>query len=163
MSQIEFEIPKGCVLDKEASTDSKLVYRKVHELPESWEEFCKNKKPSKCYYIHGTGSVIVLEPLHDEFTPEFTKGKFFTKDRAESVLALIQLINLKDEYKKANQIGKDLTYYSIIYSCKSHKLIVLKTTNPTLFCFTREDLTETFLSNFKDLLLKALEFVPCLN
>ena len=163
MSQIEFEIPKGYVLDKEASTDSKLVYKRAHNLPESWEEFCKNKQPSKCYFIHDTGSIIALDPPHDEFTPEFTKGKLFTKDRAESILALTQLINLKDEYKKANKIGKDLTYYSIIYSCKSHKLIVLKTTNPTLFCFTREDLAETFLNNFEDLLLKALEFVPCWN
>lgn len=29
MSQIEFEIPEGYVLDKEASTDSKLVYKKT--------------------------------------------------------------------------------------------------------------------------------------
>lgn len=163
MSQIEFEIPKGYVLDKEASTDSKLVYKRAHNLPESWEEFCKNKKPSKCYYIHDTGSVMALAPPHGKFTSEFTKGKLFTKDRAESILALMQLLNLKDEYKKQDKVSAKFAYYSIVYGEKADGLIVLETTNPTLFSFLDEDLAMEFLNNFRDLLTDALEFIPYYN
>ena len=51
MTQIEFEIPKGYILDKEASTDSKLVYKKACNLPKSWEEFVKNRSIVENYYI----------------------------------------------------------------------------------------------------------------
>lgn len=160
MNQIEFQIPEGYVLDKEASTDSKLVYKKSYNLPESWEEFCENKELSKCYYIHGTGSILALDPPQDKFTPEFTKGKFFTKGRAESILTLTQLLNLRDVYKKVDQVTDNLCYYSIVYCEKSSKLMILKTTNPTLFGFFQEKLAEKFLNNFEDLLLKVLDFVP---
>lgn len=164
MSQIEFEIPEGYVLDKEASTDSKLVYKKLNDLPRSWEEFCGKKKYTRYYCILPNSTIEeneVKQPLYPHTT--YDKNIIFTKDRAESILALMQLLNLKDEYKKQDKVSAKFAYYSIVYGEKADGLIVLETTNPTLFSFLDENLAMEFLNNFRDLLTDALEFIPYYN
>ena len=159
MDQIEFQIPEGYVLDEKASTDSKLVYKKQYDVPNSWEEFCKINKRHLCYYLREDG-VVLKRNLLGPLDPREDRNKVFAKDRAESLLTLTQLLNIRDRYKEVDQVTDNLGYHSIVYCEKSNTLIVLKTTNPTLFGFFQEDLAEKFLSNFKNLLLKAIEFLP---
>lgn len=161
MTQIEFEIPKGYILDKEASTDSKLVYKKACNLPKSWEEFVKNRSIVENYYIDYDSRIAKRAPT--TLNPKTDRNICFTKDRAEAILALTQLLNLIDEYKKEDKLSIEYSYYSIVYSQKSNKLIVLKTTNLTLFSFWNEELAIKFCDNFEDLLTTALEFVPYYN
>lgn len=159
MDQIEFQIPEGYVLDEKASTDSKLVYKKQYDVPNNWEEFCKTNKRHLCYYLREDG-VVLKRNLLGPLDPREDRNKVFTKDRAESLLTLTQLLNIRDRYKEVDQVTDNLGYHSIVYCEKSNTLIVLKTTNPTLFGFFQEDLAKKFLSNFKNLLLKAIEFLP---
>lgn len=162
MSQIEFEIPEGYVLDKEANTDSKLIYKKPYNLPRSWNEFVKNKSIVNSYYINSISQIAERAPI-SALDAEANRNIFFKKDQAQAVLALIQLLNLRDEYKNHDKLLIKSGYSSIVYSEKADKLIVLETTRPTLFSFLNEDLAIKFLDNFRNLLIHALEFVPYYN
>ena len=119
MKQIEFQIPEGYVLDKEASTDSKLVYKKQSSFPKTWEE---------------------------------------------SLLALTQLLNLRDEYSR-HDCADDYKpyYYSIVYCENISNLKVLKTGHQTLFSFFREDSAQRFLENCRTLLHRVLGMIPYYN
>lgn len=78
MKQIEFQIPEGYVLDKEASTDSKLVYKKQSSFPKTWEEFCEAVKSSDYYYID-ENSKICKKKLNGSMDFQRIEIKFLQK------------------------------------------------------------------------------------
>lgn len=160
MNQIEFQIPEGYVLDKEASTDSKLVYKKQSSFPKTWEEFCEAVKSPDYYYID-ENSKICKKKLNGSMDFQKDRNKVFTKARAESLLALTQLLNLRDEYSR-HDCADDYNpyYYSIVYCENISNLKILKTGHQTLFSFFREDLAQKFLENCRTLLHRVLGMIP---
>lgn len=94
--------PEGCEIEKVEIVDGVAVvtFRETDQkLPRSWEEFCRMNRETKV----GESCIITDSSIR---TPGFTSQRFVDKDKnllpdratAEAVLALCQLIQLRDCY-----------------------------------------------------------------
>ena len=137
--------PEGYEIDKENSTFEKIVFKKINELPKTWEDL-KNIYG----YCISSSSEITPSPLRK--ANNYTKNTFPTKELAEAALALAQLLQLRDRYNKDNKgfiFGK--SNYCITVSnnsiSKSHDSYTQR-----VLAFRTRELREEFLHNFKDLI-----------
>src|SRR5574344_1397411 len=131
------------------------------ELPNTWEEWCAKNKSNKFVYIRKDSEIKtfivavdeVLDPIQDR---NAIKGE----SRAESFLALMQLMNLRDEYRqgwepnwKDNSDKYVITCYRTEISCDifMHYNAILS--------FQSAEIRDKFYANFKDLIEQAREFI----
>lgn len=131
------------------------------ELPNTWEEWCAKNKSNKFVYIRKDSEIKtfivavdeVLDPIQDR---NAIKGE----SRAESFLALMQLMNLRDEYRQGWEPNwKDssdkyvITYYDTAIKCDVflHYSAILS--------FQSADIRDEFYANFKNLIEQAKEFI----
>ena len=154
--ELKIDIPEGYEIDKENSTFEKIVFKKKHTYPKSWEEFCKNTSINEEYYLNQASSIRTI--ISDHRDCEGDKNLCKTKEEAEAFLALIQLKRLWHEYVD-NYSGKVDNYYYIdrfssIYSC-DFKVSEVCSRRKYLFKFPSRELALEFLNNFKDLFIKA--------
>ena len=93
MKEIIIKAPEGCEIDIENSDISKgiVVFKKVNELPESWEEL---------EVISGTWVTQDSETNHnDNFNPiSIHRNIWPTTKEAKASVALAQLCQLRDRY-----------------------------------------------------------------
>lgn len=156
MSTIEFNVPEGYVLDREASTRNKVVYKKEKQevfLPNTWEEFCRHAKPGLRYIITYKGDIKGGELEYLDL--EIDRSVLPSKEAAISVRALMQLLNLKEVYKEADEPGLSDSYYNIVIGRQSKDPYIVNEAEPSLFSFKSPDLARRFYQNFKDLLKEA--------
>lgn len=136
---------EGYEIDKENSTFEKIVFKKINELPKTWEDL---------KYISGAYISALSKVITDDYirTSPFSKGTFPTKELAEAALALAQLLQLRDRYNGDNKgfiFGKSnycITFFnnSIFKSCDVYTQRVL--------AFRTKELRDEFYNNFKDLI-----------
>ena len=129
-------------------------------LPTTWEEYCENHY-CKGYYMD-SGSTIRSFTLSNDIKlrPDSDKNTIESKENGEAILALCQLIRLRDEYNRYKPIDYDAEYpyrpYSIVYDIAdtSYKIVSANKYSQykRLFVFHTEELAEEFLKNFKPLL-----------
>lgn len=163
--ETKIEIPAGCEVEKVETQDGHVVVtfrEKERILPKSWEEFCKmfplldnemSIDPEDCTVFDR------YSPPSDR-TPRDCQSDILTlPDRAtaEAVLALCQLIQLRNAYngdwvpdfEDANMKKHSIEFYkgkitvSAYYSSSCSPLY-----------FESEELCEKFLHNFRDLIAK---------
>ena len=160
MSTIEFNVPEGYVLDRKASTRNKVVYRKEEQevfLPNTWEEFCHHAKPSLRHIITYEGEIRSGELTY--LDSEADRNVLPSKEAAISVRALMQLLNLKEVYKEADEPGLSDSYYNIVIGRQSKDPYIVNEAEPSLFSFKSPDLARRFYQNFKDLLKEASDIL----
>ena len=137
--------PEGYEIDKENSTFEKIVFKKINELPKTWEDL---------RYISGA----YISNLSDIHTINFietipsAKNTFPTKELAEAALALAQLLQLRDRYNGDNKgfIFDKSNYCISVYNnniYKSHDICAQE-----VLAFRTRELREEFYNNFKDLI-----------
>lgn len=159
MKETKIEIPAGCEVEKiETVNNSVLVTFKAKEpqLPKSWEEFCRQYaiKTGECR-ITTDGSIAssTCSVLRDSF---FEKNVLPNRETAEAVLALCQLIQLRECYnqgwkpdwddkskKHLITFENDETVTRFWYGCAYSPLY-----------FKSEELRDQFLENFRPLIEK---------
>ena len=152
---IKITPPEGYEVDKEKSTFSEIVFKKLEpNLPMSWEEL----EEIKGYFVQ-LNSNINDRPVICKIDA-CNRNTFPTKEEAKAMLAMAQLCQLRDRWngeQKANW-GDDTPKYCII----SYKNILLKDfyyyTSATMAFKTRE-LRDKFMETFKDLLEEAKPFL----
>lgn len=146
--EMKIQVPEGYEIDKEKSTFEKIVFKKVNDLPKSWEEL---------EFIDGffVSSLSDIAKIGNNTTnDENNKNVFPTKEEAEACLALAQLCQLRDRYnsgwKPDWKNEKELKYVIEIfwgnivkreYDCR-YKVLAFKT----------EELRDEFLKNFRELI-----------
>lgn len=158
MTTIEFNVPEEYILDKEACTSSKVVYkRKEIPLPRTWEEFCHHAKPGLRYLITYEGEIRNGELEY--LDPEADRNIMPSKEIAVSVRALMQLLNLREVYKEADEPGLSDSYYNIVIGRQSKDPYIVNEAEPSLFSFKSPDLARRFYQNFKDLLKEASDIL----
>ena len=154
--EIKINCPEGFEVDKENSTFECIKFKPINkELPKSWEEFCEmypRKANEACFSYYGEIGNI-------DITAGFKRNKLWdksllpSKELAEAMLALCQLIQLRDCYN-----GGWKPDWTIIDG--KYTIIILKNT-PTLDCtwsynrilaFKTKKLRNKFFENFKDLI-----------
>ena len=156
--ELKIDIPEGYEIDKENSTFEKIVFKKKHTYPKSWEEFCENNQETNDEYFIGWDSqVMTIRIKNKDYVLDRNLCK--TKEEAEAFLALIQLKRLWHEYVD-NYSGKVDDYYYIdfftsINGCQCRVLPNCSVISKFLFKFPSRELAQEFLHNFKDLIIKA--------
>lgn len=155
MNQV-INIPEGFELKKISEIEYQIV-PKERKLPKTWEEFCEinSIRFNDEYFIDLDSTIVKVTAVWRLFDTD--KNVCPSKEVAEGILALIQLIQLRDYYndgwKKDDNIFEDCY---VIACCSKEWLIGLPKDNTDYpFMFKSYKLAKEFLNNFKDLLDKV--------
>ena len=160
---IVIDIPDGMCIDESNSTFERIVFKKKHTYPKSWEEFCENNKTTnEEYFISGDSSVEAMYNISYRNSRDCNKDRNLckTEEEAEAFLALIQLKRLWHEYvDNYSEKVKEYCYIDCFRSTNGIKFMVEKSVSIMeryLFGFPSRELAQEFLNNFKDLFIKAI-------
>lgn len=148
-------IPDGYVLKQISETEYRVV-KNEKELPKTWEQFCKTYPIQEEEHYIGTGSKILnFSQLWDR-SPKDDRNVLPNKEKAEAILALCQLIQLRDCYNdgwkpkwEQNNWMPCIDIRETNFEATEHSI------NECLFVFKTHMLRDKFLENFKDLLEKV--------
>ena len=149
--EFKIQVPEGYKIDKENSTFEKIVFKKVDDLPKSWEEL---------EFIDGffVSSLSDIAKIGNNTTnDENNKNVFPTKEEAEACLALAQLCQLRDRYNngwKPNWEDYNETKYCIEF-CQGRIETIDRVNCHKILTFKTEELRDKFLENFRDLIERA--------
>lgn len=152
MNQV-INIPDGFELKKVSETEYKIV-PKERRLPKTWEEFCKmNTRLHSGEYFITTDSHIAEVSAVNRYA-DLDKNVCPSKEIAEGILALIQLIQLRDYY---NDGWKPTGYCSAIYITNNSDpwIGVITVDSKSPLAFKSADLAKEFANNFRDLIDKV--------
>ena len=138
--------PEGYEIDKENSTFEKIVFKKINELPKTWEDL---KYISGAYILSILSNVTTINSVK---TDSSTKNIFPTKELAEAALALAQLLQLRDRYNGDNKgfIFDKVNYCIIISNNSIYKC--LNNYAQQVLAFRTIELRDEFYNNFKELI-----------
>ena len=154
---IEIEVPEGhkAVYDKGTR---KIEIVKI-EPQKTWKDFCKKYPVKKGEYFIGEFSDILCVKEDHERNCVFDRNILPNKKTAESVLTLMQLIQLRDYYRQ----GWEPDYMDD----KTHKYTISLFNNEIcreqfdffnhVLSFQSEQIRDEFANNFKDLIEIANE------
>lgn len=151
MNQV-INIPEGFELKKVSETEYQIV-SKERKLPKTWEEFCEinSRRIHDEYFIDLDSTIAKVTAAYRFFDTD--KNVCPSREIAEGILALIQLIQLRDYY---NDGWKPTGICATIYiNDKSDPWVVVITNSTSPFTFKSASLAKEFLNNFKDLLDKV--------
>ena len=143
--ELNIVAPDGYEIDKENSTFEKIVFKKINELPKTWEDL---------KYISGAyiSALSYIDTINSIETIPSAKNIFPTKELADAALALAQLLQLRDRYNGDNKgfmVGKNnycitVSNNSICKYCDNYTQRIL--------AFRTRELRDEFYNNFKDLI-----------
>ena len=144
--------PEGYEVDKEKSTFSEIIFKKIEpNLPMSWEEL----GVVKGYFIYQNNVHSVIDKAIDR-----NRNVFPTKEEAKAMLAMAQLCQLRDAWNggwKADWDDPTEKYCIYSYCYKLEKATFRYTYNP--MTFKTIELRDKFMETFKDLLEEAKPFL----
>lgn len=143
-------IPEGYQLVKVSESEYKIV-PKEKVLPKTWEEFCRLylTNGNDCYINANSDIVPIYKNIH---IANRDKNTLPSKEKAEAILALCQLIMLRDYYNDGWKRRANYINFTITKSQLGEWFCLTPAT--TLFTFKTKELAKQFLENFKDLFEK---------
>lgn len=147
IKEVVIEIPEGYIIDEEKSTFTKIIFKKDSKkmLPKTWEELQRVKG----FYVSSDCHINSFDSICDTSA----KNTVPTKELTEAMLALCQLLQLRDSYNDnwvANQNNTTPKYCIEINHDSLHKEVYSNTQK--VLHFKRIELRREFLENFKDLI-----------
>lgn len=137
---------------------------KTQKLPKTWVEYCENNYRRGYYLSKGsTVHVFTKNSYNTKLKFESDKNTFESKENAEAILALCQLIRLRDEYNEHKPIDYEKEYpynpHTIVYNLQNNYYTLEPiskyskySTYKCLFVFHSRELAKEFLKNFKPLI-----------
>lgn len=152
--------PEGCEIEKVEIVDGVAVVtfrEKELEIPETWEEFCEMYpiKDGECFIGVSSNIVEVYKSKGDRCPKE--DGKVLPDcDTAEAVLALCQLIQLRNCYNgdwMADWTNNHQTKH-VIYFEREDVIKGEWTISSEILYFKTAELRDQFLHNFRPLIEK---------
>ena len=151
----EFQPPQGYELDKENSTDEKIIYKKKeNQYPLSVDDVL-----GRYYCIHDD------RVLDKYYIPKYRskKSDLSTKERAEVFLALMQLVELRDAWNEIDGFKADWTNNSQAkygignYNNDIHDDVYWQANR--IIYFGSPKTRDLFLKTFRDLIETAKELL----
>ena len=149
------EIPDGYTLVKVNDTEYKVV-KEEKKLPNTWEEFCETHQlKEKEAWIDDCSKVKIIGCAKGGDRTSHWDSTLPNKEYAEAILALIQLIQLRNCYNDgwvpdwSKEEVKDCLYLD-----NGKWKFSLNSNHETIFAFKSPELCRKFLENFRDLLDK---------
>lgn len=153
--EIKIDCPKGFEIDKENSTFECIKFKPVKkELPKTWKEFCEThpRKVGEGYVKTDSSCRVVWAP--DPRNPEDDRNLLPSEELAEAMLALCQLIQLRDCYNDGwtpDWTNSDETKY-VIFQHKGEIILDRCWSTNKILTFKIAGLRDQFLENFIDLI-----------
>lgn len=151
--------PEGCEIEKVKIVDGVAVVtfkKKERKLPKSWKEFCEMfPKCGKEFYIDDSSGIKEIDQYKNIIFTENDRNVLPNRATAEAVLALCQLIQLRNAYNGAWvpdwENGQETKFMIIIYE---RKIDVDCANNlPSSFLYFKSaELRDEFLRNFRPLI-----------
>ena len=157
--------PEWCEIEKVEIIDGAAVVtfkEKERKLPKSWKEFCEMYKiDKKESYINPSSTVIVIGEIsyQTRFDRETGSDENLLPDRAtaEAVLALCQLIQLRNAYNGdwvPDWTNDDERKWMILLSKNINKTTMGAYIAVTELYFKTEELRDEFIKYFRPLIEK---------
>lgn len=134
--------------------------RDLSPLPKSWKEFCiKNPRTiDNCKILSDSGTLLCKDYISTSNcrNPEYDKNCLPSKEAAEAHLALMQLHQLRDCYRRGWKPDWEDLYQPkyVIYFYGNTPFINTVFQKRDFLSFQSEEVATEFLNNFRDLILK---------
>ena len=156
-NEIKINVPEGMEIDREHSTLECIRFKpKKKELPNTWEEFCDvHPRESKEAWIDSDSDI---HNITSNTTKRLDSDKNLlpSKEYAEAMLALCQLIQLRDCYNdgwEPDWSDGDVKY--VIMRDENKMVCGKRSSTCAVLAFKKQNLRDKFLNNFRDLIEQA--------
>ena len=153
---IEIEVPDG----KQAVwKDGKVVFEDIEpQLPNTWEEFCKNYPIKSGEFLIDSLSQIVAPSWRDR---EIYGGQNILPSYKAAVqyLALMKLHQLRDCYRQGWEPAVDKVSFAIIRSVDGRLDVDRFMYSSRFLSFQSKEIAEKFLHNFRDYIKRADDLI----
>lgn len=148
MKTLEIQVPEGHEIDKEKSTFEKIVFKPIeNNYPKSWKELGHIRGH---YVTPDSRASNELEPM----AVNANRNVFPKKEQAEAVIALAQLLQLRERYVNGwepDWDDEDKTKWAIFYY-ENSLTVRGHYSSHRVMSFATNEIAEDFLSNHRDLL-----------
>ena len=150
--ELKIQIPEGYEIDKEKSTFEKIVFKeKKYNKPRSWQEYCCQQKinDKTGYYINSVSSEICK--INWDICTHSWKSVLPSKELAESFLAMMQLMSLRQEW--IGDWEPDWSNGNYCVAATNSGIfagVLVNFTHP--LSFPTQEMAADFMNTFKDLL-----------
>ena len=155
MKTVTIEIPDNMELIQEGD-----VYKLSPIKPKTWEEFCEHFPISKEFFIGGESRIGVVTMSDRHIDAD--RNLFKSIEEAEAILALIQLIRLREAWVGKWDPERTDTCIYYIQSTVDGRLTISFITRYMYrhtLTFPSESIAKQFMECFRDLLNKAARFL----
>lgn len=154
MNQV-INIPEGFELKKVSETEYQII-PKERKLPKTWNEFCNMKDvTNKECFINSCSLIKSVDINIVKRSYDVDKNLCPSKEVAEGILALMQLIQLRDYYNDGWKPGDDEWAYTLYCDHGMWRTHFGGLNCNCLFYFQNEEIATKFGCSFKDLLDKV--------
>jgi hypothetical protein len=149
MKDLKITAPKGYEIDKDNSTFENIVFKKLNELPKTWEELGRINGFCVCANSD-------IEWFNKAWLLDGNKNIFKTEEQARASLALAQLSQLRDVYRKEWKPDWEGDNIKWCVFFRGNTINVGSLQNASEFLsFQDKETAELFLENFRDLIEQA--------
>lgn len=153
------EIPEGFELKKVSDTEYQIV-KKETEFPKTWKEFCETHEidqENECFITPNSHIVKTNFSKTKKRNSQLDQNVLPSKEYAEAVLTLCQLIQLRDCYRqgwKPDWADNIFNKYCISFDSNGCVQIV-GASLCNILSFQSEEIRDKFFDNFRDLIETA--------
>jgi len=152
--ELKIDVPEGYEIDKEKSTFEHIVLRKIsNSLPRSWDEYCRQQKDMGLtgYYLNNTK--INECSWRDMSIPSNWSSVLPSRELAEAVCALMQLMSLRQAWIGDWEPNWDgYTCHHCIVTIENKYCVQQYYDSYRALSFPTSEKAEDFMNTFKDLL-----------
>ena len=156
IKEMKIEVPSGMEIDKENSTFECIKFKPIeNKLPNTWEEFCKTHRSINGENWVTNSSLIgsIDGKMRNNRNCIEDKNLLPNKKYAEAMLALCQLIQLRDCYNDGWILDWTDDSYKYTISVSNNNICKQVNINDnSILAFKSATLRDKFLTNFKDLI-----------
>ena len=153
---IEIEVPEG---KKAVWKDNQIIFEDIGpQLPNTWEEFCKN-------YPIKSGEFLI-DSLSQILAPGFRDREIYADQNvlpnykaADAHLAHMQLHQLRDCYRQGWKPTDDEASFAIVRRVDGRLDIDRFTFSSRFLSFQTKEIAEKFLHNFRDYIKRADDLI----
>ena len=153
---IEIEVPDG----KQAVwKDGKVVFEDIEpQLPNTWEEFCKNYPIKSGEFLIDSLSQILAPGFRDREI-NVDQNVLPNYKAADAHLAYMQLHQLRNCYRQGWEPEVDKVSFAIIRSVDGRLDVDRFMYSSRFLAFQSQEIAEKFLHNFRDYIQRASDLI----
>lgn len=153
---IEIEVPEG---KKAIWKDNQIIFEDIGpQLPNTWEEFCKNYPINSREFVIGLSSQVA-SPRWGDRDINIDRNVLPNYKAGEAHLAYIQLHQLRDCYRQGWEPTDDKVSFAIVREVCGRLYVTRIMFSSTFLSFQSKEIAEKFLHNFHALIEQAGDLI----